>query len=349
MEVIYSIMATPIKHLSIEEVESIFTDAGMQAFRGQQVLSWLYKNPVASYDEMSNIPKVIREQFDLAFPLAVPEIVDKRVSRDSSRKYVVKFDDGAIAETVALLSRDGDLSVCVSSQAGCGMKCAFCATGQTGLTRNLFPGEIADQVTLVQQDMEMEAKRVVVMGQGEPFANYDNVLAALRIINHPKLLQIGARHITVSTCGVIPGIERFSREPEQFTLAISLHSAVQETRDNLMPAMKSYPLNVLRRTLNTYAERTGRRFTFEYALMEGINDSPEDLEALVQYCRGLLCHVNLIPLNEVPGSPFKPVKRFTLDSWCEKLERAGVAATVRNSRGSDIAGACGQLAAQQKL
>lgn len=182
------------------------------------------------------------------------------------------------------------------------------------------------------------------MGQGEPFANYDAVLGALRIMNHQKLLNIGARHITVSTCGIIEGIERFSQEPEQFTLAVSLHAARQDIRDEIMPAMKNQRLGALRKALDLYASATGRRFSFEYALMRNVNDGEEDLKALVEYCRRLLCHVNLIPLNEIEGSLIQPVSKATLEEWRGELEDSGIAASIRKSRGSDIAGACGQLA-----
>ena len=223
------------------------------------------------------------------------------------------------------------------------MNCAFCATGRGGLTRDLAPGEIVDQVLAVQDDFGERVTNVVVMGQGEPFANYEATLAALRIMNNPKLLNIGARHITVSTCGIVGGIERFMKEPEQFTLAVSLHSARQEVRDRLMPGVKGQRLGALRQALDEYANATGRRFSLEYALMEGVNDAQEDLDALVAYCKRLLCHVNLIPLNEVEGSEYKPAPNARLREWRDHLEAHGVPASIRLSRGADIAGACGQL------
>lgn len=307
-------------------------------------MTWVYGKGIVSYDEMANIPKVVREQFAAAFPLHVPEIVDAQVSIDGSRKYLLRFHDGVIVETVGLPLPDGRLTVCCSSQAGCGMACAFCATGQGGLTRNLFAGEIVDQVLAVQGDFKERVTNVVVMGQGEPFANYDEVLAALRIMNHPKFLNIGARHITVSTCGLIEGIRRFANEPEQFTLAVSLHAARQAVRDEIMPAVRNQRLGSLRQELVAYANVTGRRFSFEYALMQDVNDSEEDLQELISYCNRLLCHVNLIPLNEVEGSRIMPVRQTVLYSWCKRLEDAGITASVRRSRGGDIAGACGQLA-----
>lgn len=337
-------MAKPFKTLSIKELESIVREAGLSPFRSQQILDWVYAKNATSYDEMVNLPKVIREQFDLAFPLYTPTIADKQVSKDKSRKYLLEFEDGTVVETVGLPSEDGRLTVCCSSQAGCAMKCAFCATGKNGLVRDLAPGEIVDQVLVVQRDFERPVTNVVVMGQGEPFANYEAVLAALRILNHHKLVNIGARHITVSTCGLINGIERLSHEPEQFTLAVSLHAARQDVRDTLMLAVKNQDLKSLRRALIDYSQETGRRFSFEYALMQDVNDGEEDLAALVEYCKGLLCHVNLIPLNEVEGSDFKPTSKRHVEYWNSQLEAAGIAVSTRKSRGADIAGACGQLA-----
>lgn len=341
-------MDKPLKSFSIDELNSTLKEAGLPTFRAGQILDWVYAKGVSSYDEMTNVPKPMREQLTDAHPLHTPAIADRQASIDGSRKYLLEFHDGVAVETVGLPSEDGRLTVCCSSQAGCSMGCAFCATGRNGLARNLEPGEVVDQVLAVQRDFGERVTNVVIMGQGEPFANYDNVMAALRIMNHPKLLNIGARHITVSTCGIIDGVERFAGEPEQFTLAVSLHSARQEIRDQLMPAVKNQRLGALRQTLERYAIATSRRFSFEYALMRDVNDAEEDLQALVAYCRRLLCHVNLIPLNEVDDSPFKPVSRETMQSWCERLENAGIPASVRRSRGADIAGACGQLANKRR-
>lgn len=339
-------MSKPIKDYSIDELQKIVEEAKLPPFRAQQILTWIYGRNVQSYEEMTDIPKVIREQFDRAFPLYVPEIVECLMSNDGSRKYVVRYHDGAIAETVGMPTGDGRLSVCCSSQSGCGMGCVFCATGKAGLTRSLTPGEIVDQVLLVGKDFDERVTHVVVMGQGEPFANYGAVMAALRIMNHPKLLNIGARHITLSTCGIIEGVERFAQEPEQFTLAVSLHAARQPVRDELLPALKNNRLGALRQALEAYTQQTGRRFSFEYALMEGVNDSEEDLEELIDYCQRMLCHVNLIPLNKVPDSLYRPVTESVMRRWERRLEEEGIATTVRKSRGSDIAGACGQLAHQ---
>ena len=337
-------MTKPFKEFTIEELESVVKNAGLPSFRTLQILTWVYQKGVSSYDEMTNLPKTVREQFASEYPLHGPIVQKKLVSVDGSRKYLIQFEDGVAVEAVGLPSKDGRLSVCCSSQAGCAMACDFCATGKAGFVRNLHPGEIVDQVRAVQDDFSQRVTNVVVMGQGEPFKNYDSVMGALRIMNHPKLLNIGARHITVSTCGLVEGVNRFAEEPEQFTLAISLHAAHQDVRDRLMPAMKTQRLGELRKALVRYAEITGRRFSFEYALMQGVNDSEEDFAVLHEYCKRMLCHVNLIPLNEVEGSPYRPVSRETLQQWQERLEALGIASSVRRSRGADIAGACGQLA-----
>ena len=341
-------MQTPIKAYSIDDIESLCTESHLPKFRAMQLLEWIYAKGAASYDEMTNIPKAMREQFACPYPLLSPSIVDKQVSKDGTRKYVLEFEGGALAETVAMPFDDGRLSVCCSSQSGCAMGCVFCATGKQGLTRSLLPGEIVDQVLVAIRDMGERVSNVVIMGQGEPFSNYSNTMAALRILNNPKLLNIGARHITVSTCGIVPRIASFAQEPEQFTLAVSLHSALQETRDILMPSMSHYPLEALKESLIGYSALTNRRFSFEYALIKDVNDDACHLEALADYCRNLLCHVNLIMLNEIDGSPYRPSSADTPQKWISVLEKAGVACTKRLSRGADIAGACGQLANKQR-
>ena len=242
--------------------------------------------------------------------------------------------------------RDGSLdrlSVCVSSQVGCPMACQFCATGREGLTRNLTAAEIISQVALVQEDFQERVSNVVVMGQGEPFLNYNEVLAALRILNSRDDFNIGARHITLSTCGIIDGIDRLSQEPEQFTLAVSLHSALQEKRDQLMPKVAKQPLSNLKKAVERYTQSTNRRVSFEYLLIKDVNDSEEDLQALLDFCDGLLCHVNLLPVNTVEGSPLQAASPATAKHWVETLIHYGVETSFRKSRGADIDGACGQL------
>lgn len=334
---------------SQDELASLMREWGFPSFRAKQVHEWLHKHHVESIDGMTNVPQALRQKLAERFPEEHTAIVEKRVSRDGSRKYLLQLSDGRLVETVGLpqLKEEGDsagrLSVCVSSQVGCPMKCAFCATGREGLTRNLSATEIVDQVVAVQRDFDQRVSNVVVMGQGEPFLNYDEVLKALRILNDPADLNIGARHITLSTCGIIDGIDRLAQEPEQFTLAVSLHSAIPLTRDALMPKVQNQPLPLLKKALRNYSDRTGRRVSLEYLLLKDINDDEEHLQALVDFCRGLLVHVNLLPMNAVKGSVFQPSPQKTVQHWMRTLNDSGIETTLRVSRGSDIDGACGQL------
>lgn len=339
-----------IKAYSREGLERLFEELGQPRFRTKQIVQWLYQRGVRSYDDMTDLPKMLRAELAERAPLTVPTMLDRRVSKDGTRKYVWQFDDGAGVETVAMPSKDTNaqgspqrLTVCFSTQVGCAIGCAFCATGKEGFVRNLTPGEMVDQIVLAGQDMDMRVSNVVAMGQGEPFLNYDNTLAALRFMNAKDGLGIGARHITISTCGILKGIERLAGEPEQFTLAVSLHSAVQATRDALMPHMTNAPLHHLHTALERYIEQSGRRVSLEYLLLNDLNDDETHLDALKEFCRGLLCHVNILPFNEVAGSPFQPAPAKTRARWVSQMEAAGVETTVRDSRGSDIEGACGQL------
>ena len=333
---------------SLDDLTVLLKKWGQPAFRGKQVYEWIHKHHAASYDEMTNLPRTLRERLEEQFPLNAIQTVEKQESKDGSRKYLLQLEDGHLVETVGLpsFSEDGSLtrlSVCVSSQVGCAMACSFCATGREGFSRNLSASEIIEQVTTVQKDFDHRVSNVVVMGQGEPFLNYDEVLTALKILNNSSDLNIGARHITLSTCGIIEGIERLSLEKEQFTLAISLHSAVQGTRDTLMPRVKNQPLPLLKEALARYHERTGRRVSLEYLMLKGINDDDEHLQSLLSFCKGLCVHVNLLPMNAVPGSPFQPSDKSQTMHWHRILNGAGIETTLRVSRGADIAGACGQL------
>lgn len=333
---------TSLRDLSHKELAAAVAELGQPAFRVKQIESWLWEKGVQSYDEMTNVPKALREALATSYPLDAIEEVACQRSLDGSRKYLLRYADGTSVECVGMPSGHR-LTVCASTQAGCGMKCAFCATGAAGLTRSLTAAEIYGQVAHVRDDFDTRVTGVVMMGQGEPFTNYDATLAALRRLNSPEGLGIGARHLTVSTCGLIPQIMRFAKEPEQFTLAVSLHSAVQRTRDALMPGVKRYSLLRLYDAMGEYADRTGRRPTYEYALIKGVNDTEEELTYLCDFCRDTLCHVNLIQLNEVPGSKFQPSSARRAEEFLRRLAGVGVEATIRNSRGSDIDAACGQL------
>lgn len=331
-----------IRLLTLEELQDLVKELGQPAFRAKQLNEWIHDKNVCSFDEMTNLPAALREKLSERFSFNVPVELVKQVSKDGSRKYLLQFSDGVSVETVGMPNRN-KLAVCISSQAGCAMGCAFCATGLAGLSRSLTAQEMVDQVLHVARDFGERVTSVIFMGQGEPFANFDATVQALRILNDPDGLAIGARHLTVSTCGVIPGIRRFAELPEQFTLAISLHSAIQGTRNQLMPGVKKYTLLRLHEAIQLYVEKTGRRPTYEFAMIDGINDTNPEMQALVDFCAGTLCHVNLIQLNNIPDSPFRPSPIEKVESLQRRLTMHGVETTIRNSRGSDIDAACGQL------
>lgn len=324
------------------EIAELLSELGQPSFRVKQIEEWVWSKNAQSFDEMTNLPKALREELAKRLTLGGVEEVARQVSVDGSRKYLLRFPDGVSVECVGMPSR-GKLSVCVSTQAGCPMGCSFCATGAAGLARSLSSAEIYEQVMHVRDDFNTRVTSVVFMGQGEPFLNYDATLGALRRLNDPDGAGIGARHLTVSTCGVIPQIMRFANEPEQFTLAISLHSAVQRTRNALMPGVRKYSLINLYNVMGEYVNKTGRRPTYEYALIGGVNDTDGELQALCDFCEGTLAHVNLIQLNEVEGSKLRPSTDLRAQDFVRALSAVGVEATVRNSRGADIDAACGQL------
>ena len=331
-----------LRALTRGQLSETLSELGEPKFRVKQIEEWIWEKGVSSFDQMTNLPKALRAKLSERFTLGGVTEVAKQISEDGSRKYLLRYADGTSVECVGMPSGNR-LAVCVSSQAGCPMGCAFCATGAAGLTRSLTAGEIYDQVIHVRDDFDERVTSVVLMGQGEPFANYDATLAAMRKFNSPDGLGIGARHITVSTCGIIPQIKRFANEPEQFTLAVSLHSAVQKTRNILMPGVRKYSLLHLYEVMGEYVDKTGRRPTCEYALIRGINDTEDELGALCDFCRDNLAHVNIIKLNEVKGSRFQPSSDARAGEFVRRLANVGVEATIRESRGQDIDAACGQL------
>ncbi|WP_165062741.1 23S rRNA (adenine(2503)-C(2))-methyltransferase RlmN [Adlercreutzia sp. ZJ154] len=356
---------------SLEELEETLTQLRLPKYRAKQIYEWLHTHNVSSYDEMTNLPKALREQLSQIFPLSKTEVIECLQSEDGTRKYLLQLSDGLVTETVGIPSTSSNdvsidqfesfntqeeladqsitqqnfnkrLTVCFSTQIGCPVGCIFCATGKEGFSRNLKAQEIIDQVTFVHKDFNQRISNVVAMGQGEPFLNYDELLIALRRLNTDKGFLIGARHITVSTCGILDGINKFAEEPEQFTLAISLHSAIQSKRDLLMPSMKNQPLSKLKNSIQNYIDIKNRRVTFEYLMINGLNDGKEDLLNLINFCEGLLCHVNLIPLNAI-NADLKRSPMKIIQTWIKELELNHISATIRNSKGSDISGACGQL------
>lgn len=343
-------MATSLKSSSLSDIRALCKTLGQPRFRADQLIDWLFVKQATSYDEMTNLPKAFREQLASRYPLLSPLLIDEQLSCDGTRKYCFELSDGARVETVGIpsskLNEEGlprSLTVCFSTQAGCSMECAFCATGGEGFTRDLSAGEMIDQVAFVQKDFGVRVSHVVSMGQGEPFLNYDATLEALDFLNSDSGFNIGARHITISTCGIAKGIERLGTDPHQYTLAVSLHSAQQVVRDMLMPRCSGQPLTLLKQALQNYQEHSNRRVSFEYLMIEGVNDTNEALEALIEFCKGIFCHVNLIPLNSVEGSSFVPSSARTIEQWKRALTSCGIETTIRDSRGSDIDGACGQL------
>lgn len=331
-----------LKSLTQEELTQALKEMGEPAFRGKQVFTWLYRG-VTSFDEMSNLPKALREKLKEQCILTVPTVARKQVSKlDGTIKYLWELADGNCIETVLMQYHHGN-TVCVSSQVGCRMGCAFCASTIAGKVRDLTPSEILDQVIFTQKDAGLPISNIVLMGIGEPMDNLDNVLRFLELVNHPDGLNIGMRHISLSTCGVIPGIERLAELNLQLTLSVSLHAPDSETRSKIMPVNRAYDVEKLFDACHRYFEKTGRRISFEYAMIDGVNDRPEDAKELLRRLKGLPAHFNLIPLNRVEESPLKPSTRAAVAAFQKTLEEGGVTATVRRTLGGDIDASCGQL------
>jgi len=329
------------------QLQEDFTNLGEKPFHARQVFEWVYARDVTDPDLMTNISKSLRAKLKEQYDFSLPEIREKQVSKDGTVKYLLELHDGGLIETV-LMRHPYGLSLCVTSQLGCAMGCAFCASGLLKKERNLSSGEIVGQILRVQKDMGERISHVVVMGTGEPFDNYDNVLNMIYTINDAKGLAIGARHITVSTCGLVPMIERFSHEPIQVNLAISLHASNDETRSALMPVNKVYDLAALRDAMKDYIARTNRRVTLEYILIKDVNDDVRDARALAHYVRGLNVYVNLIPYNAVAEHGFQGASKAKIQAFKDELLRLKINATLRKEHGRDIDGACGQLRAKKK-
>ena len=335
---------------SAAELDMLLASWDEPSWRARQLREWLWRYGAADYEDMTNLPQALRKRLATEAPLQRATVVKYLQGRDGARKYLLRFADGVATETVAIpdtgAATSPRLTVCVSSLAGCAMGCVFCATGRQGLTRSLSAGEVAEQVRVAGADFRRAVTNVVVMGQGEPFANYDATLGALRLLNDAHTFNIGARHLTVSTCGIISGIERLAQEPEQFRLAVSLHAATQELRDRLMPGLRSQPLPALRDALRDYHARSGRRLSLEYVLLRDLNDHDDNLAALADFARATGAHVNFLPYNDTgdanTGMALSPSARA--GQAAATLRGAGIEATVRRSRGADIAAACGQLA-----
>lgn len=328
--------------LDQNDIDSWCRDNSFPKFRGGQIYKWL-SSGVIDTEEMTNLPKDLREAFKRDFITADMKVIHEfRSQIDDTVKLVYLLHDGNIIETVVMRYKTG-LSVCISSQAGCKMGCTFCASAHAGFGRSLSAGEMLGQVILTQRHVGERIRSVVVMGIGEPFDNYDNLLKFLALANDEKGLNLGARHITVSTCGLIPRIEEFTKLKSQVNLAISLHAPNDELRKELMPVPAHYPLNDLIRACRKYVEATGRRITFEYSLFDEVNDTIACADQLAKLLKGLNCHINLIAANEFDGSPYKRCRPKRIDVFRKALEQRGLNATLRREMGSDIMAACGQL------
>ena len=342
-------MKKNIYDYSLEELKAYLTAKGEKPFRAKQIFEWLYRFRVDQFHLMTNLAKTTIELLNNEFEIKVLELVTKQISNDGTMKYLFRLSDGKLIETVLMRHHYGN-SICVTSEVGCNMGCAFCASGELNKIRNLTIGEMVLQVLMVQKDLDSHFQRVsniVVMGIGEPFDNYDNVMEFLRILNYPNGFEIGAHHITVSTCGIVPKIKEFANFDLQVNLAISLHAPNNTIRNQMMKINKQYPLEQVIEAVKEYIEKTNRRVTFEYILLSEINDEIGHAEELVKLIRGINCYVNLIPYNEISTKPFQQTSKKKADAFFEVLRKNGINATVRVEHGSDIMAACGQLRAKR--
>ncbi len=331
-----------LKDLSYSELEGFLKELGEPKFRAGQIFSWLHKG-VVSFDEMTDISKKTAQKLSEKCFISKLEVREKYVSKiDGTIKYLFSLEDGNCIESVVMRYKHG-LSLCISSQVGCRMGCGFCASTIGGLYRNLTAGEILNQVVFAQKDTGKRISNIVMMGIGEPLDNYDNVIKFLHNINNPKGLNIGYRHISLSTCGRVDGIYKLAEEEMPITLSVSLHAPNNKIRDTIMPINKKYPVEVLMKACRDYIKKTSRRISFEYSLIHGVNDSMKEAEELAALLKGMLAHVNLIPVNHVEERDFHKGSREEIMKFCNKLNDLGINATVRRELGSDISASCGQL------
>lgn len=327
---------------TLNELSTWMVNNGESKFRSKQVISWIYKE-VWSFDNMKNIPNNLKEKLKENFYIGIPQIQEKYISNiDDTTKLLLRFSDGNIIETVVMKYKHGN-SICVSTQVGCRMGCKFCASTLGGRVRDLTSGEILAQIIVAQHFIKDRISNIVLMGSGEPLDNFDNVLKFIEIVNAEYGLNIGQRHITLSTCGIVPKIKELSEKKLSITLAISLHTTTDEKRKNIMPIANKYSIKEILDVCREYINKTNRRITFEYSLVKDVNDSIEDAKALGNLLKGLLCHVNLIPINEIKENDFKRSSDRTIENFEKTLKNLGVEVTVRREMGSDINAACGQL------
>jgi len=315
---------------------------GESAFRGKQILSWIYKG-IIEFDNMKNIPKSFISKLKENFSIDLPRIIEIYKSEiDGTEKFLLGFEDGNLIEAVLMRYKHGN-SICISTQVGCRMGCKFCASTLEGRVRNLTTGEILSQVLVVQNHINERISNIVLMGSGEPLDNYNNVIKFLEIVSAEYGLNIGQRHITLSTCGIVPRIYELADKEFSITLAISLHAFSDEKRKEIMPIANKYSINEILEACRYYINKTNRRITFEYALVKEINDGKEDAKALGKLLKGMLCHVNLIPVNEIKENTYKRSSKKSIDDFSEILKTYGIEVTTRREMGSDINAACGQL------
>ena len=339
-----------IYSLQLGELEDWLVEQSEPKFRAKQIFDWLYVKRINSFSEMTNLSKELREKLAQSFEITTLEVAVKQESKDGTIKFLFELQDGYTIETVLMRHEYGN-SVCVTTQVGCRIGCTFCASSIGGLKRNLEAGEIVSQVLTVQKALDETDERVsqvVIMGIGETFENYDEMMGFLKIINHDKGLNIGARHITVSTSGIIPKIYDFANESLQINFALSLHAADNETRSRLMPINRAYDLDKLMEAIEYYVEKTNRRITFEYGLFGGVNDQVHHARQLAEMIKHLNCHVNLIPVNHVPERDYVKTTKEDIFKFENELKRRGINATIRRNQGADIDAACGQLRAKDR-
>ncbi|MFA6321204.1 MAG: 23S rRNA (adenine(2503)-C(2))-methyltransferase RlmN [Candidatus Omnitrophota bacterium] len=333
-----------IRDLSGSELEVAFKEAGIEPYRSRQVFRWLYRAAVRSFDEMTDLPASMRVLLNSKFCISSPEILDLRKSlSDGTTKYLFKLDDGNTVEAVLLPERERS-TICLSSQVGCKFACSFCASAPFGFVRNLTQGEILDEVIAIKNaNPGISINNIVFMGIGEPFDNYDNVMRAIRVFNDKDAFNIGARKITISTCGVVPGMEKLAKEGLQVELSVSLHSANDEVRSKLLPVNKRYPLKDLMSACKKYINTTNRIITFEYVLIKGVNSSRSDALELIKLLKGIKCKVNAIAYNKIQGSPYEEPTDSETKIFMSTLSDGGVNAMHRKPKGEDIDAGCGQL------
>ena len=331
-----------IKDYTLEELKEQLIEIGEKPFRAEQIFKWIYEAEVTSFDEMTNLSLDLREKLKEQFELPNFKILKKLESVDGTKKYLFDLLDGNAIETVLMEYHHGK-TICVSSQVGCKMGCKFCASTGIPFIRNLSAGEIVEQLLAVQRDVGDKISNVVFMGIGEPLDNYENVLKAIEIINHPKGLAIGARHISLSTSGLVPKIYELADQNLQCTLSVSLHATDNQKRSSMMPVNQRYPIEELIEACKYYIQKTNRRISFEYALAKDNNDNLEDAKALVSLLKGMLCHVNLIPINKIENGNYTKSTNENIIKFRDYLNAKGITATIRRELGSDIDAACGQL------